>query len=80
MEGVKSLSLAVLGWKGFLMELGLFLLALGSQEDVPAQLRVPQFALKVSSGTFQFNLSPPFFFFLFYHVELGSLGEFSHFF
>lgn len=50
---------------------------LSSQEDGPAQQRVPQFALKVSLGTFQFNLSPPFFFF--YHVELGSLGKFSHF-
>lgn len=29
----------------------------------PAQQRVPQFALKVSSGTFQFNLSPPVCFF-----------------
>lgn len=34
---------------------------LTSEEDGPAQQRVPQFALKVSLGTFQFNLSPPFF-------------------
>lgn len=34
------------------MEQGWFLLT--------AEQSVPQFALKVSSGTFQFNLSPPF--------------------
>lgn len=40
-----------------------------AQENGPAQQRVHQFALKVSSDTFQFILS----FFFFYHVELGSL-------
>lgn len=57
---------------------GYFCSWLSSQEDGPVQQslkQTPQFALKVSSGTFQFSLSPPFV----SPCGTGSLGEFSHF-
>lgn len=47
-----------------------FCSGLSSQQDGPAQQRVPLLALKVSSGTFQFDLSPPL-------VLPGGIGEFG---
>lgn len=48
-----------------------FCSGLSSQQDGPAQQRVPLWALKVSPGTFQFNLPSSCF--------AMRLGEFSHF-